>query len=128
MLPQTNARLTAVNGATAATGGRDDWDAPGAEPAGAGAQKWIGDAPAYYQERVTRLEDTGGGEANVVQARTLYLETATARAIGIDTDDVITFTDPAGVSRTGNAQVVTYSELAGVPSGLQTTRIELTPA
>ncbi len=134
---QTNARLTAVTSATAATGGREDWDqAEGTEPAGAGAGKWTGDEPAYYREAVEKIPQG----ADVLVRRTLWLQTTTAREIGIDTDDVLTFVDPGGTTRTATAVAIAYSDAsaapaAGQPAGpalvsarLQTTRIELTPA
>lgn len=123
MPPQVNATLTRVTGATAATGGRDDWDAPGVEPAGAGPQKWAGAAPAYYSESVQRT--AGGGDVNVASTRTLFVDSAVARAAGIDTDDVLTFTGPDGVVRTARAATVAVRELAGIPADLQTARLDL---
>jgi hypothetical protein len=125
MPPQVNARLVAVNGADAATGGADDWDSPASPGAPAGSLKWDGGADAYYRETERRLED--GGNTTVVAVRELYVDTTVARAASIDTDDVITFLDPAGVERTGRALIVTRSELAGIPEALQTTRLELEP-
>lgn len=125
MPPQVNARLTAVTGATAATRGRDDWDEPaGGEPADAGGLKWSGSAPAYYREDVRRIVGAAGG-ADVVEARVLYIDSSVARAANIDTDDVLTYTDPAGVERTARAAVVAIRELAGVPGDIQTARLEL---
>lgn len=122
--PQANATLTAVTSATAATGGREDWDEPeGAEPAGAGASKWTGSEPAYYLEKVERAPDG----SDVYVRRTLVLQTATARAAGIDTDDVLTFTDPTGTTRQATAQLIRYSD-APISAQLQTTRIDLQPA
>lgn len=119
MPPQVNARLTRVQGATVATGGRDDWDAPAVEPGDAGAEKWAGVADAYYRETHDRRPD------GRVLVRELILDTATVTAAGIDTDDVLTFTDPAGVERTARAAIVAIRELAGVPAELQTARLEL---
>lgn len=125
---QVNATITSVTGATAATGGREDWDtAEGVEPAGAGAAKWSGEEPAYYRERVEKVPQG----ADVLVRRTLWLQTSAARELAIDTDDVITFTDPAGVSRKATAVAVAYADAgaAGIVSDrLQTTRIDLTPA
>jgi len=89
----------------------------------AGAAKWNGSAPAYYREDVRR--DVTAGGANVVAARVLYVDSAVARAAGIDTDDVLTFTDPAGVVVSARAAVVAIRELDGVPAELQTARLEL---
>lgn len=128
MPPQTNARLTAVNAADTGTGGRDDWDAPAPastpDTAPAGAVKWSGDADAYYRQKVQRTPDGSGG-LNIVEVRTLFVDSAVARASGVDTDDVITFTDPAGVVRRARASSIALSELDGVPSDLQTARLEL---
>lgn len=122
-LPQSNARLVAVTSATAARGDRDDWDqAAGVEPAGAGTSKWTGDVPAYYRQDVQRVL---GGDANVTRVRTLYVESAVARAAGLDNDDVVTFVDDAGVTRTATARVVSVRTLASIPLGLQTTRLDL---
>jgi hypothetical protein len=127
MPAQVNAVLTRVGGATAATGGRDDWDnsldgVAGPEPAGAGGAKWTGFADAYLQERVTR---TPGDAGSVSTVRALIVDSDVARAAGIDTDDVLTFEDAAGVERTARALTVTRAELDGIPSHLATTRLEL---
>lgn len=120
MPPQVNARLTAVNDADAASGGRDDWDAPAApDGPAAGVEKWAGDEPAYYTEKITRAD------GNVVATRILYVDTHVATAAGIDTDDVLTFTDPDGEVRRARAALVARRALAGVPLELQTTRLEL---
>jgi hypothetical protein len=129
---QTNARLTLVTGATAATGGRDDWDAPGVAPGGPGAApappvKWQAPAGAelnaYYRESVQRF--TGADGPTVAPVRTLIIDSSVARAAGIDTDDVLTFTGPDGVVRTARATVIAVRELAGIPARLQTARLEL---
>jgi len=117
MPPQVNATLTQVQGA----GTVDDWDTPAA----AGSVKWSGDADAYYREKLERLADAG--EVNVLVHRTLWIDTRDARDAGLDTDDVLTFTNPAGVSQTAKAIAVAYSELDGIPRDLQTTRIDLQP-
>jgi len=126
MPPQVNATLTKVTTATAATGGRDDWDAanagltgPALEPAGSGTLKWQGRAGAYFQQTIRQTTD------GLVGADVLYLDSAVVREAGLDTDDVIAFTDSAGVQHVGTATIVALRELAGVPRELQTTRIEL---
>lgn len=122
-LPQVNARLTAVGQATAAQNQRDDWhEEAGEEPAGAGASKWSGDEPAYYLEARERI----GGD--LVDVRALIIETALAQTIGVDTNDVLTFTDPAGVERTVTATRIRVSAYAGAPSSHQTARLELADA
>jgi hypothetical protein len=128
MPPQVNARLTGVTTATAArTMAREDWDqAAGVEPAGAGTVKWSGDAPAYYRE-ATRFVPGAAG-ATVISERVLYVDSRVVREAGIDTDDVLSFTDPAGVARTARAIVIAVSELDGVPPELQTARLELADA
>ena len=133
---QTNARLLAVASATAATGGRDDWDEDEAvEPDGAATSKWTGDEPAYYREEV---DNTQPGD--VLVRRTLWLQTQTAKAAGIDTDDVLTILGPDGVEFAARAQAVAYSHAhAGgspdydfapplVSPELETTRLQLQPA
>lgn len=129
MPAQVNAALLRVTTATAATGGRDDWDAAVAgtdasssEPAGAGVLKWSGEADAYLRETVRRDAGETGG---VVEARILYVDSAVARAAGIDTDDVLTFRDVTGAERTARARIVARAELAGIPARLATTRLEL---
>lgn len=119
MPPQVNATLTKITGATAATGGRDDWWTPGDGPAGEAPEKWTGEAGAYYQEKVTRTADGPG------YARVLYIESAVARAAGLDTDDVLTFTGPDGVERVERVAIVAIRELAGLSPSLQTARLEL---
>lgn len=122
--PQSNAVITRVTGATAATGGRDDWDEPaGAEPAGAGPLKWQGEARAYYRERTYRLAAAGADD--VLLSRQLVLETARLRELGLDTDDVLTVTLDSGPTFTGRAAVIEVRELAGIPAALQTSRLEL---
>lgn len=124
MPPQVNATLTRVAGATAATGGRDDWDEPaGQEPAGAGAQKWTGAEEAYLREKVERIRD--GQTVTNVTVRTLIIDTSVYRAIGIDTDDVVTYTGPDGEEQSSTCEAIAASELAGIPLALQTTRLEL---
>lgn len=127
MPPQVNATLTAVNGADAGTGGRDDWDAPAAASTGTtaptGPLKWTGDEGAYYRESTDR--GRGGGGPDVVDIRSLIIDSVTARATGLDTDDVLTFIDPAGVTRHARARRIIRAELDGIPEDLATTRLEL---
>lgn len=118
MPAQANATVTAVAGA----GVRDDWDAPAA----AGGAKWSGSVRAYYRERVDR--QSGGDGVNIAVARSLIIDTADYDALGIDTDDVVTFTRDGGAEQTGTAKAVAPARLAGIPRDLQTTRIELEDA
>lgn len=127
MPPQVNARLTKVTGATAATGGRDDFDDPvdagGDEPAGAGATKWEGRVAAYFQEKVERRGN--GGAVDVSERRTVYVDTADIDTMSLDTDDVITLELEGTGTLTARATAIAASRLAGVPRNLQTTRIDL---
>ena len=126
MPPQINATLTAIRTSTAALGDRDDWDqAAGVEPAGADAVKWEGEAPAYYSERVQRT--AGDGTVNVVPVRVLYIDSTVARLAGLDTDDVLVWTDVHGLERRATAAVVSVRELVGIPANLQTARVDLAP-
>jgi hypothetical protein len=123
MPTQVNATLTGVTGATAATGGRDDWDAPATEPAGAGPVKWTGSAGAYLRESVQRV--VTDGNVDVVPLSILYIDTAVADAAGVDTDDVLSFTGPDGVARIARARAISRSSLPGVLPGVATTRLDL---
>lgn len=129
---QVNARLSAVSTATAATGGRDDWDEEeGVEPDGAGTAKWTGDAPAYYREEIDHTE-----QGDVIVRRTLWLQTAVARAAGIDTDDVLTIINPNGDTVSIPAVAIAYSDARERGSyaaplaspEVETTKLELQPA
>lgn len=127
MPAQINAELVAVNGADAGTGGRDDWDAPApasssSSPA-TGPAKWAGSVGAYYTETSERR--AGGAGPDVVTVAYLIIDTAAARAAGVDTDDVLTFIDPAGVERTARAARIRFAELDGIPAELATTKLEL---
>lgn len=132
MPPQVNATITRVQAATAATGGRDDWDesmanvAAPAEPAGAGAEKWAGTAKAFLEEKASRSFEAGNDD--VLERRILHVDSVDARAMGLDTNDVITFTDPAGIVRQATAAAIAIAELAGIPRELQTATIELRAA
>jgi hypothetical protein len=131
--PQVNATLTSITGATAATGGRDDWDAARtavaagggaqpAEPADAGPVKWTGAVRCYYRPV---LERTAG---DMVERRTLIIPTTIALAAGLDTDDVVTFTvDGDATPTSARARMVSTPRLAGIPDSLQTARLELAP-
>lgn len=119
--PQTNATLTAIAGAGAA----DDWD----RPASAGASKWTGSIRAYYREKVDRVANGQGG-VDVLVRRTLWVETADLPD-ELDTDDALTFrVDGDAADQIGTARTVARSRLpaAGVPSALQTTRMDLEDA
>lgn len=124
---QVNATLTAVNGSDAGTGGRDDWDAPvpAATDATAptGPVKWAGVADAYYVEQDVRAVGPAG--VDVTTVRRLIIDSTVARASGVDTDDVLTFTDPTGTVVHARASKVRISELAGVSASLQTARLDL---
>lgn len=124
-LRQVNAALLTVTGATAASGGRDDWDNPGADApgAGAGAAKFDGELDAYYREKTDRRAGANGTDVEV--SRVLWLTAADARPLGLDTDDVITFRGPDGEEHTGRAIAVAISELPGASDAVQTARIDL---
>lgn len=119
MPPQANALLTLVTGASAATGGRDDWDAPA--PAGDAPVKWAGEEPAYYTEDA-RFTPAADG-ADHTTTRKLIVDTHIARDIAIDTDDVVTWTG-AGAG-TARVTAIAFRELEGLPLELQTTKLEL---
>lgn len=125
MPPQVNAKLTAVKTATAAKGGRDNWDNPTVEPSGSGAVKWSGEAPAYSTDGLSRVQGVNGPSIAIV--RVLYVDSSIAVAANIDTDDIIEWTDHNGVARSGEAKIVSVRQLSGIPQELQTTRIELQP-
>jgi hypothetical protein len=125
--PQANATISKVTAATAATGGRDDWDTSTvttpAEPAGSGAVKWTGAARCYYRERT--VKSAAGGELNVELSRTVILETAAFDAMTLDTDDVLTLERDGKAPLTARASVIERRALARIPAHLQTTRLEL---
>lgn len=119
MPPQVNALVTKVN----AAGAGDDWDRPGA----VGAEKWIGEARAYYRERATR--ERAGETVNVLTKRELILDVDDVLAMELDTDDVVTFTvDGRTGAFTSTARTVPTTTLAGVPRELRTSRIILEDA
>lgn len=125
MPPQTNALLTAIRSSTAATGGRDDWDDPAVEPAGAGAAKWSGRARVYYREATALV--TGDGTATRVPTRTVYLDTSLAFDAGVDADDVLELELDTGATVTAAAFAVAAASMPGIPAELCTTRVELAP-
>jgi len=45
--------------------------------------------------------------------------------MNIDTDDVITFTDPTGTIRAARAASIAISQLPAAPASVQTARIDL---
>lgn len=124
MPAQVNAQLVSIAPATAATGGRDDWETPGTDPGAGAAAKWTGSIAAYYREHRTRLQ--GGGADDVVFERTVWVNTSQLPA-ALDTDDVITITY-AGATITGTAAMIARSQLDGVADDVATTRIDLAPA
>lgn len=117
MPPQTNATITKVAGA----GTRDDWD----RPAAAGPDKWLGEVRGYYSEKLRRL--VVDGATQIVNARTLVLDTTDFDGMALDTDDVVTFTPDGQAQSTGQAQAISRAALDAIPRELQTTRIELDP-
>lgn len=127
MPAQVNATLTGVTGATAASGGRDNYYEPEGPPdADEGAVKLAdGDVAAYYRERIDRVQGPNG--VDVLTRRTLIIDSVDFRDLGIDTDDVLTIDGPAGTF-TARAQAVAVAELDGIPRDLATTRIELEPS
>lgn len=119
MPAQANATVTRIAGAGVA----DDWDAPAA----AGGNKWVGEVRGYYRESLDRVPSGGG--VSVLKRRELILDYADVKAMGLDTDDVITFrVDGDAADSTGTAQTIPRRELGGVPRGLQTSRIVLADA
>lgn len=114
MPAQVNAELVKVVGAGVA----EDWDRVGQ----AGAVKFTGSIPAYLRERVDRVSD--GQTVNILERRTVWIDTADARALGIDTDDVVTIR-ARGQEYTASAVAVARSELDGLSRFIQTTRIDL---
>lgn len=115
---QVNAHVTAIHGA----GTADDWDRAG----GPGAEKWAGRAPAYYQEKIDRVR--GAGDAvDVLTRRTLYVDTAEADAMALDTDDVITLELDRGPAVQAKALLIARAALDGFDA-VATTRIELEAA
>lgn len=132
MPPQSNATVTAVGQARAEAGGAvDDWDVQTAAPAvgtpaAAALVKWSGSVRGYYREATTR--ETDNGSTNVLLKRELIIDTADALAMGLDTDDLITFTVDGRGARTARAGMIPTPQLAGIPGSLQTARIRLEDA
>lgn len=117
---QENATVTKVVDPGAASGvGSDDWDAAADAP----TEKWTGSVRAYYREKIDRRPGV-----DVLVIRTLIIDTADYDDLGIDTDDIVTFTVDGAAQTTGTAALVSVARLAGIASDLQTTRIELAAA
>lgn len=114
-----NATVTAVRGG----GSRDEWTA-----APAGLDKWTGSARGYYREREVR--ETGpGGATNRTLKRELVLTLADVTELGLDTDDVLTFTvDDLDEVLEGRAAIIPRLPGPGIPAALQTSRIVLEDA
>jgi hypothetical protein len=129
MPPQTNATVTTIGEAHAATGGAvDDWDvqqpAPAPGPALEALTKWDGAVRAYYRETGERVSVNGTTDVRI--KRELILDTADVLNMDLDTDDVITFTvDGRATPVTGRASLIPTPALADVPRSLQTSRIRL---
>lgn len=115
MPPQTNATVTAVTG----QGRPDDWDTAAAP----GAAKWNGAVRAYYRERMDRV--AGAGTVTVVMRRELIVDIADLDAMGLDTDDVLTFDVDGTGPHTGTAKAIPRTALDGIPAELQTSRMVL---
>lgn len=132
MPPQANATVTAVGEAHAETGGAvDDWDVQVAAPAGGSPAalalvKWTGSVRAYYRETGERVSVNGTTDVRI--KRELIIDTADALAMGLDTDDLITFTVDGRGARTARAGMIPTPQLAGIPGSLQTARIRLEDA
>lgn len=137
-LERTNATLVRVLEATAATGGRDDWDqalsgatGAGAEPSGAGALKAQGPWRVYYRERNERpvTQTLGGDRIDRHTVRTVYGPGDQLAGVALDTDDVLVLVldrDPT-VEVTATAQAVARNDTPGLPAIVRSTRIDLTP-
>lgn len=117
--PQHNATVTDLRGG----GTRDEWSG-----GAAGAAKWAGSVRGYYREREVRAQGPGGATSPALK-RELVLELADVVAMDLDTDDVLTFTvDDLPGPLEGRAAVIPRLPLAGVPGGLQTSRVVLEDA
>ena len=119
---QTNATLTRVQGAGEGGGTGGDWG-HGSGVGGAavpGPDKWAGAEPAYYLEKLVERAD------GVDFERRLIIVSSSAAAAAVDQDDLITFTDPAGVQRTTSASEIARARLAGMGQ-LATTTLTLEP-
>jgi hypothetical protein len=120
--PQTNCTVTRVAGA----GVGDDWDRN--EGGAAGPEKWAGEERAYFRRARDRQFD--GGRVDVVKRDELVIEVAWVLRTGVDTDDVVTFVldEAPDTPLEASPQVIPIKTLAGVPAGLQTSRIALQQA
>lgn len=133
MPPQVNAALVRVTttraaDATEVTFDYDAEPAPAEDPDATGpleaGDKWRGRVAAYYREKLDRV--TTGEELNIVTRRTLYVDTA--ELPDLDTDDVLEVDLDTGATVRARARNIARSSLAGIPSQLQTTKIELEAA
>lgn len=114
-LPQTNVRLTKVDGSSTGEG----FEGPEAR----GAQKWAGSVGAYLRERRERRR-SGEGEDRVMD-RLLIVENANP-PIDWATGDWVDF-ERAGTPLTGRVELVDRREIddADIPAELETTRLTL---
>jgi hypothetical protein len=107
MLPQTNATLLSVS----KDGSTPDWDTPGSAP----APLWTGNERAYVQEKVRKNFSQAAGAMMATKDLQLVLPALLARAIGIDSGHVLTFT---WRNQTFARRVMEYNgaDMAGVPN------------
>lgn len=115
MLPQTNATLTRVRGSGSGESYDDSDSAPGAE-------KWAGQAEAYFRERRDRLFTGGGAEDRVLLAELIVA--TDDPAVDWRSGDYVDV-DVAGTRR---VKLVERRQLDGIPPDVQTTRLTLEPA
>jgi hypothetical protein len=115
---QANATLTTIVGP--ATG--DDWD----DAATPGASKLTGgNVRVYVRESVQRR--TGAGDVDVIGTRTVILETVDLDRLALAVDDVVTVETDGGAVLERPVAAVARRELAGLPSSVVTSRLELVP-
>lgn len=114
-LPQTNAELSNVDGASTGDGFEG--------PEGRGANKWNGSASAYLRERRDRVRSSGGEDR--VLDRLLIVETGDP-AIDWASGDFVDF-DHAGQALTGRVKLVERRDIddPDIPPEFQTTRLTL---
>lgn len=114
MLPQSNATITAIRAPTSG----EAFDGP----QGPGDVKWQGSAPAYLREARDR-ERTAGGEDRVLRREVIVARgTPPVQAIS---GDWITVLDDEGAELQARVKTAERRRLAGIPDGLQTTRLTL---
>lgn len=112
MLPQVNARITAINreGGTAASGYSEDYDRPPSDPdadAAAGKAVWTGQADAYLIEKRQR---NVGQNRDLVKSRTLVIEPE----IEVNEGDTLTWRRVrTGETDSGKILVIERPELPG---------------